>query len=171
MRKSLWIFPVLILIGAMGVPNAQAQTFNAVYSCATPSCAFIPVPTNNPITFPLTDPLGTPLGYTFDGNALDTSLSMIDESGDSYIWEVNPGPSGTDFISIVDTASGSTFISADFPAIPTSEVPNDMGDLLFAPTATTTVTPEPGTAVLWLTGLGLMLLMRKRKIQRLRPTV
>jgi hypothetical protein len=161
MRKTSLTIPLVLLFAAIGAPNAQAQTYDAVYTCET-SCAYIPAPTNNPITFPLTDPLGTPLAYTFDGNALDTSLSEIDNSGDTYIWEVNVGPDGTDYISIVDSASGSTFISADFPAIPSSDVANDMGFLLFAPTSTTTVTPEPGTAVLWLTGIGLAFLMRKR---------
>ena len=39
-------------------------------------------------------------------------------------------------------------------------------DVTYYP-ASTTVTPEPGTAVLWLTGIGLMILMRKRVAQLL----
>jgi hypothetical protein len=73
------------------------------------------------------------------------------------------------FLSFIDN---NTYV-AFFGNIPQSDIPVDLQDLAANGTFTTTITtagatPEPGTAVLWLTGILLMIVMRKRLAQILR---
>jgi hypothetical protein len=58
-------------------------------------------------------------------------------------------------------------LQRDIPGEGVVELP-DEGTLVFSLVTPETVTPEPGTAVLWLTGIGLMIvMMRKRSAQGL----
>jgi PEP-CTERM motif len=159
MRKYLWVIPVLFLFAAIGAPNAHAQTYNAVYTCI--ACTYLPIPTNNPITFPISG--STFLDYTFDGIPLANQLIPLDSAGDQYSWTTFVQDPTTEIIIITDeTNIIGTSGSNQFPTL--AGCSGCFGSLSFTPA--TTVTPEPDTAVLWLTGIGLLgFVMRKRIAQ------
>ena len=161
MRRSLWIIPGLILIGAMDVPNAQADTYDAVYTCA--ACAFLPVPTNNPISFPLTVPEFVDI--TYDGVPLEYTLfpPPDNDHGDEYSWTVLVDTSDNFFQLLVidDLTTGTVVTTSRFHAPDLDFVPPEHGSLTFTATTSVPPVPEPGTGCLFLIGIGLLVLMSK----------
>jgi len=163
MRKSLWIIAVLFV--AMGAPIAHAQTFNADFTCA--ACAYVPIPTNNPITFPLTSGADI-LDFTYDGYAASVNLMTGGAGdityGDTITWGIAENETQY-FINIYDNGGYSQ--STGFSSAEGIGAGED-GPLTFAPA--TAVTPEPSTASLMLIGLGsfvAMMVMRKRSARGL----
>lgn len=149
MRKSLWITLTVLLV-AICAPNAHAQTYTPDFTCIG-TCVSLPTAPN--VSFPSP----TAINVTWDTISFPTiTLLPPDLSGDSYGWFAQTDPSrGLDFFTILDITTGDEQGSSA-PAL--EVVGLDHGPLAFSAGAT----PEPGTAVLWLTGIGLVFLMRKQ---------
>ena len=119
--------------------------------------------TNDLITFDLTESEGT-TSYTSDSLQFETSKSP---TADTITWylETGGGMSGiNDIITIDDINSNSYTLQGDFVNICQVGLCGGASG-----TITLTPTPEPSTAILWLTGIGLMILTRKRIAHYLRP--
>jgi hypothetical protein len=156
MRKLLWLVPVLFL--ANGMPRAYADTtYDVTFTCS--SCAVLP--TSSPVTF---------AGPTFDINA-DGSTATIsfsnpaDLASDSWGWTLETVPAGPSFYSFIvigdnhNADSVTDYSSATTLSPPFGEAFSESGGISFTPAATT---PEPGSVILILMGMGFMLVMRER---------
>ncbi len=153
MRSSLW-FVLSVFLLALGAPNAHADSFTPIFNCTPPLCTSAP---NAPaVTFPAP----TTINETWDGVSATLTLVAPDAPTDTYTF-VNfvGGPDTLEFDILDDTTR----------EVATSLQPSDIVDhadglLTFAPVAT----PETGTAVLMLLGIGLVLVLGIRRAQ-IRP--
>jgi hypothetical protein len=190
MRKSLWMIPVVLLFTALGSTTARADTI----ACGTATCittgGYVTEieglnidGTAYNVTFDTTD--SSPAPFNTNGEAGDASGAIIAALGGDEIVNASLYGGVLQLIA-VDAGGGSAYIdylssgggwaenigvysiARNF----TPYVPD--GGLYFADFSTAaTATPEPGTLLLTLTGvglLGLMVVMRKRKALGLAQT-
>jgi len=184
MRKSLWI--VALLFAAIGAPNAQAQTAIPTFTCTaawtfttydSPTTPCPIIPTAGAVDFSSPVPvLGISYGdvgaWTIVLNASGTAPCCgeggVPAPGDSYSWGTDcfPGSivvSPYCYFSVTITSPFGTTYGLILPTYVSQSVfdsyPDEDGTLTFA-----VVTPELGTAVLWLTGIGLVLVMTRKRI-------
>ncbi len=172
MRKSLWIILLLILIAAIGPPNALADSFTYTYTytpVAGSTFSFTTVPLDPAVA------LGTPqTGITtasFTGFYAGTVLVAYELDGSSplapganLLIQVTGGPllgPPENFFSPSDYTIAGTYDGACADNCPVSSPVTD--------TLTVTPVPEPSTGGLMMLGIGLVLVMRKRLAQGLSP--
>jgi len=170
MKKSLWII-LTVSFAAFGAPNASSQTYDYTLSGVDTGSIDITVSGTN-----ITAVTGKfdgesilellPAGSIGDNNnvydpstiltypGISFSLFAPDEYGNSYInlylYDTSLDPI---LYQDVQGTCGATF--AECP--PAGFGPD-------SPEYLTAVTPEPGTAFLWLTGIGSMIVMMRRRI-------
>jgi|ERR1700733_1537496 len=150
MQKSLWVFAFLFVI--VGAPNAHAQDYDVTFTCIG-TC--LSMPTASEVSFPSP----TSISIIDDDSLVIFPLAAGDLPTDSYTWDAFPGIQGV---------APSTFNLTD---VTTGDTPTFRDGVLAGEGTvefTEVLTPEPGTAVLWLTGIVLIILMRKRLAQLLR---
>jgi hypothetical protein len=180
MRKLLWMIPALFLaLGALPA-HADELSYEINFTCdsTTPSCL---LPTSGTFTYNTTTDSFT--SFLVDWDGITTNLAAaanagptIDEGTNpcigaatggaaSYLlmtacpfdlyepWLANSG--GT--FAFTESTNGNNYESfrATIPGLP-GDTPQAYGDF------TLTETPEPATYVFMLTGIGLVLVMRKR---------
>jgi hypothetical protein len=164
MRKSLWII-LTVLFGAVGAPNAHADSYTATFTC-TGTCGSTPSSTT--ATFSPSGPNSVGV-FTWDSVSWSFLLPTNALPTDSYSW-----------FAFTDTsATGDThFLTFRITDLTLSSFPNDvdlnslcpslqacqigfesnLGVLNFSPV----VTPEPSSITLMLAGIGLLLVLGKR---------
>jgi len=158
MRKSLWII-IAVFFAAIGTPNAHAQVYDATFTCYE-TC----------IT-----PIASPMTVSFPSPTIDVFYSALPST-------INVGPLGatdvyndtyTYIMGVGCTVNVSCLVRFDIydahtmldSATSISGLPynvslynlNSSGTLSF-----TSATPEPNSAALMLTGVGLLGLMMRR---------
>jgi hypothetical protein len=162
MRKAFWII-LAVLIVAIGVPTASADSYTATFTCEGVCPGGIP--TAPDVSFP--DPV---LSVTWSGELFTLTLPPIDLPSDFYEWNAvanaNPGVSGfsSDF-NIFDNSS--LAVSTDTLPFPEPEGAFNFaaGGLTFEAAST----PEPCSVALMLVGIGGLLVRRKRTGQGRQP--
>jgi hypothetical protein len=196
MRKSPWIIPALLVFADIGPPNARADiittytiTFTGASQALTPTGSFtydstVPNFTDFQVvwdgfTFDLTSPANSPLivgtlpvCFTASSGAAATYSLLTDcFSNPNTLWRALAGFSGTTGIAVFDIANfDANGNSIDFQANATLPNAKPLASASGGFTATTIVTPEPGTLLLTLTGVGLFgltLVLRKRTARAL----
>jgi hypothetical protein len=160
MRKSLWII-LVVLFAAIVAPRLHADPYTPTFTCVQSPCPGR-LPTAPGVTF--SSP--TVVTEMWDGFTIVFDLPPTDAPANVYTWSdcyFTPACPLSGF-GITDVTLGVTTFSTSLTCPPSGCSPRDTaanGSLSF-------VTPEPGTAVLWLTGMLLVILMRKRIANRLR---
>ena len=186
MRKSLWMIPVVLLFTALGSPSAHANTI----ACGSATCVTSGGYVTEIVGLTID---GTLYNVTF-GAYDDTTFATNGEAGDAasdivaalgtegivgasfyltyyQFFGVDSGSGLLDLGQRYDVPPTSMWISGGTYPIATYDAIISSGDygggLFFAAFSPASVsTPEPGTFMLTLTGvglLGLMVVMRKRK--------
>jgi hypothetical protein len=186
MRKSLWIIPVVLLFAALGTPSAHADSISQTWDITSfgtfTTLGLSPfnsaLGTLNTVGLTATSTLTVPVGLTgsialaFPGvsiaQAVNSPCQIVGGCTDLASITAN-GP--TQFFAPFFTPV-STFLTTfteSYTAVGSAgDTVNYSGTLTYnySPVAT----PEPGTSTLLVTGvglLGLMVVLRKRKVQRL----
>jgi len=163
MRKSFWIIALLFV--AFAATNARADVATLTFSGASTPYALSASDVNlaaggGSLTFDLDLTIS---GTTYDVGSVTAVTGQSIMLGDSFTWDLSEGTNSSlfnfglnDGAPVVDYIIGGT--------VPTNvSISKEIG------TATLSATPEPSTAILWLTGIGLMILTRKRIANLLRP--
>jgi hypothetical protein len=167
MRKCSWI--VLFVFAAIGVPSASA--FQTYYSVD-----FTVAAGSNPATPPsietfqydsATGLISSPLVVTWDGTQFSFYFTFTDPDytllTDKLTWSGDAEDYGFTISDPGILWSNTAFCDPDCSFSSPSDYAT--GTISLTPIATT---PEPGTAVLWLTGIGLMIVMMRKRVDRLR---
>jgi hypothetical protein len=176
MRKSFWL--IALLFGAMVVPTVNAQTsYDFNLSIGTTGNIEFTVNASGVITG---------ISGTYDGATIDSSISPDDwdpgQGADNLFSDTAPylDTKGVEFALTSTDAHGDLYVILfeDPDSVGTPHFGYESGastttggadiqynNLILTPT----ITPEPSTAILWLTGIGLMILTRKRIAHYLRP--
>jgi hypothetical protein len=138
MRKSLWIMLAVLLV-AIGAPNAYADSETPTFTCRGTCVGGTPTAPDVSFPAPVFD-------VTWNDVLFSYTLPSSDLPTDSYTW-------------FGDTGLHATFsVTNQFLFNPVQIV---------SPAFTPTATPEPSTIALMLLGVGLVFVMRNRKVQRL----
>ena len=153
MRRTLWII-LAVLFAAVGAPNAQADSYDATFTCTTP-CQFSPSASVIP------SGLGSSIvdvyyfGYFFP-------IWIQLAPGDTYTWFAESTtafepPDRIVSFDIYDRNKGTDWYIIYLAPL---DLPDntERGTLVFTPIAT----PEPRSLVLVLVGIGLLLVLRNR---------
>lgn len=154
MRKSLWIFPALLLFAAIGAPRAHADSSYTLDFTCTGSCAGLSQPTvSGTVSFP--SPV---IDVMDDGTLFALTLAPGDAPSDIYEWYAYDSDGGSTVIEfeIVDVSTTDAELTGVMGHPP--EVYNE-GTLTFV------ATPEPSSLSLTLFGvvlLGLMMAMLRK---------
>lgn len=167
MRKSLWIIPFLFAV--IGAPAAHADTVDFTISGEDSG------------SIAITESSGSITAITgmFDGSTIASLLPTGDiGNNDNSFFSTPPylDADGVSFsLTIADTAGFddvNLYFAYDLDSYasyqstsPGAYCETDCGTFVFD---SMTPTPESGTAVLWLTGIVLTILMRKRLAQLVR---
>ena len=158
MRKALWIVPALLVFATVVAPCARADT--VTFTCpgdpanpAPGNPCFVAAPTAPDVSFP-----GPTLVITWNSQTFDLTLpSDWSDTDANVVW----GASNGLFIAYdpehLFEQEPFTFIST---SLPSGEGISEGGPLTFTPG--TVPAPEPGTSVLMLLGIGVLLVARKR---------
>jgi hypothetical protein len=177
MRKSLWIIPILFL--ALGALHAHADTvvtYDINFTCTSGSSCILP--TSGTFTYDETDHTFSNFEVVWDGSSInlesvanagpfvqgaDSCLGSATGGAATYLlmtacpfntYEPWLAPSGGTF-AFTESLNGTDYSSIRAGSLSSNDT-QSWGDF------TLTETPEPGTFVLMLTGIGLVLVMRKR---------
>ena len=169
MRKSLWAI-LAVLWGAIGAPNAYADSFTAIFTCSPGPCVSTPTATALFVPGTLTIENFTVFATTFPPFS-----SSIPQPTDTFTWlAYSTDPSNPLLTPLVgflftDLTKGGAGLGTndlvDFLSCgrhPTN-CTLEGGALTFVPVAA----PELSSVGLMLTGIGLLLVMRKRIAQGL----
>jgi hypothetical protein len=189
MRKSLWIILTVLLV-TIGAPAAQAETVYEITFSGTGTLPSTPINftydqstkelTNFNVTYdgisfdfasfinslPNEDRLGYPCeGATTAETFLISSISSVCRTAFPPFWYAssNVGDVVDTVCFPITAALGSGPCDSENSVAPaTGTHGSGFYDIALV---TPAATPEPVTAVLWLTGIGLMIVMRKRLAQ------
>jgi hypothetical protein len=164
MRKSLWIVLVLLLIAAIGAPNASADTlFRYAYTLSNTL-------TQTPYTISwTTEPIPVVTMDTILGTAALAAASCTGSFVGCSITsvELDAGNAGNQvtYASFGNDLGVDGFPLADYSIAGTYTATNQVGspDTLVV---TAVQTPEPPTVGLMLIGLGWLVLMMRKRIAR-----
>jgi hypothetical protein len=163
MRKSLWII-LSVLFVAIVTPNVHADTFTPTFTC-TGTCLFLPTAPNVSFPAPVTMDVkwfNIIFPVTLGGGGGGTTPAFPTDHYTWYITAVNPPVYDYYNFTIYDSTSSVIQSITLIHTNPT--IITDNGVLTFDPVAT----PEPSSLALMLAGLGmLVLVMRKRVAQGL----
>jgi hypothetical protein len=146
MRKALWVIPVLLLLAAIGAPDARAD------AVAINLAALIAGP---PLQFQITAQAAT------DGFAFFNLLTLTNAS--FSVPSFTPNTTSPVLVIITKSDQSQPF-SATFQAV---DAVGDRTTASVSDAGLMVATPEPGTLSLMLIGVGLVLVMRKRIAQGL----
>lgn len=193
MRKSLWI--IALLFAAVGAPNAHAQT---VYEITFTGTGTLPSTNPIDFTYDQSTKELTNFNLTYDGIPFDfasfiNSIANEDRLGVAACEGATAAetflisstlPACVAFYTPSWYASGSVGDKVDTVCFPITAALGTFGcagENTVAPAmdasgsgsydialVTPAATPEPASGILWLTGIGLMIVMRKRIAQLLR---
>jgi hypothetical protein len=168
-RKLLWIVLVVLFV-AIGAPKASADTYEVTFTCRSslPNCTYLPPTSPNVV---LLSPNLSGFVMSWRGVTVPLAFPPVSDppSNDAYTWDISVNTrgdlSGT-FVtaSICNDSIPSCISSGNYTdpyGDPIGTSFTDGGPVVFSLVAT----PEPGSIVLMLTGvglLGLMMVMRKR---------
>jgi hypothetical protein len=173
MRKSIWISAFLFV--AFAATNARAEEATLTFSGATTPYSLSASDVNlaaggGSLTFDLTlSNSGTPYDQGPVTSDPGQSININDQL--DWVLQSKPVPHNlTEYsFTLIDDTTGATDVIDD---ITTGIDPTTITPLLTfreTGTATLSATPEPASAILWLTGIGLMILTRKRIAHLFRP--
>ncbi|HSY33387.1 MAG TPA: PEP-CTERM sorting domain-containing protein [Verrucomicrobiae bacterium] len=175
MRKTLWVITVLALLAAIGAPVAMADStidYSITFIATTGSNvtgSYIWDSTTDQITsFTITTTqFGTInlLANEYPGYETGTALYHLLQSngGAAYGWGYAWGPSAPPtawFMQVYNQPYTTTYFYAANDSL-TSSTTYDSGSS-WSSTLSSISTPEPGTFVLLLLGIGFVFVMRKR---------
>jgi hypothetical protein len=153
MRKSLWIILTVLLV-AMGVPNARADTFNYAVDFTVTAGNFANQPAIGTIQYDTLTGVISPFTVTWDSTQFpfpaitDTTLLS-----DSITWQAT---AITGVFVFTDNNLGATDSMTTLPGSYSSA--NDMA----SGNVTLVQTPEPATGAFMLLGMGFVLVVGKR---------
>lgn len=156
MRKSLWIVPLLLLFAAFVASNARADMYTPVFTCSG-TCTVAP-PTAPDVSFPSPAISETWFVVGVYVPPISLILPAADSPTDTYTWSnTNDILATPPFVSltITDMTTGAVTSITETYNVSFARF-TDSGNLTF------TLVPEPGTVSLMLSGIGLVLVMRKR---------
>ena len=146
MRKSVWIMALLLVV-ALAVPNAWADSFDASFTC-TASCSS--VPTDPFISFPSPN-----IPISFFNQSFSITLDGSDNPTDSFSWSV--GTNGASwYFQINDLTNGKSDVGPWY-ACGGNGSPWGSGSVIFDHVAA----PEPYSGALLLLGLVAVFAARK----------
>jgi hypothetical protein len=173
MRKAMWVTLALVLaVAASLAPCARADT--ATFTCTGDNDDGSSSP---PFYGPCFEAAPTAPNVTFSSSGTTLEISWYTAANPSPIAVTLPGTwidsqsyswlaSNMGFFiynnSIISFAAYASPINTNLPS---GEGISEFGTLTFSPT--TAAAPEPGTTTLMLTGIALMLVMRKRVVRGL----
>jgi hypothetical protein len=182
MRKSLWIIPTLLLFAAIGAPTALATTvtdgtlnFTLINGTPTPTGSFVFDNTTSTFTSFVVNWNGSLLDFGPRANYIQTtqqdlfallptyytdSFQTCDITWPYPQYDCYDGAAGIFFL--FSTLRVEDLLAVNTTFSPTIVPSYALGN--WSVSETVIVTPEPGTAVLWLTGIGLMIVMARKRV-------